>query len=320
MTLLADVLALAAKGWAVVPLHSPTPTGCSCRRHDCASPAKHPRLQHGLKDASKDPAKITEWWGMWPDANVAVVTGSVSGLVVLDVDGDQGEASLEALVDKHVELPETLEVLTGRGRHLYFSSSGAVVPNSASKLGPGLDVRGEGGYVVGPPSIHMSGRRYAFEVSSPETPAPLPSWLSALLMAPTVATKASTVDPAEPIAEGGRNAALTSLAGRLRRAGLSAQAIEAALAVTNSERCRPPLADSEIATIATSIARYEAGKSKAEVLRTVALSALRSIPDADAAETRIRDWARQHAPELSLSQVDQILDQAADVVGAEALL
>src|SRR5438128_9515341 len=81
----------AARGWHVFPCHTPTPTGgCSCRHPDCERIGKHPRTKNGLHDATTDRATIRRWWKMWPQANIAVWTGAVSGLVVLDQDNVKG--------------------------------------------------------------------------------------------------------------------------------------------------------------------------------------------------------------------------------------
>src|SRR3954451_3852186 len=103
--LLVAALSYAVAGWPVLPLHTPRPGGaCSCARHDCASPAKHPRTEHGLNDASTDPGQIAAWWRHWPDANVGVRTGE---LVVIDIDGATGRRSLRALEAAHGTLPAT---------------------------------------------------------------------------------------------------------------------------------------------------------------------------------------------------------------------
>jgi hypothetical protein len=90
LTMMAHALRYAAQGWSVFPLHSPQNGQCSCGRLDCTSPAKHPRTANGLKDATTDPERIREWWKRWPDANIGVVTGRASGVVVVDVDLDKG--------------------------------------------------------------------------------------------------------------------------------------------------------------------------------------------------------------------------------------
>ena len=111
-------------------------------------PAPHARLH----DATHDPSVIAAWWQRWPTANVAVRTGAASGLVVLDVDPDHGGlASLAELQRTHGRLPPSPAVRTGSGgRHYWFTHPGNHVRNSAGLLGPGLDIRGDGGYVIAP--------------------------------------------------------------------------------------------------------------------------------------------------------------------------
>jgi hypothetical protein len=143
----------------VLPLHTPDPDGrCSCGRADCPNPGKHPRSRHGLCDASTNAARVRAWWAAWPDANIGVATGR---LVVLDVDDAHGRAALATLEHAHRRLPRTLTAASGRGAHLYFHAGPQRVANSVARLGAGLDVRGRGGYVVAPPSLHADGRRSA---------------------------------------------------------------------------------------------------------------------------------------------------------------
>jgi hypothetical protein len=170
-------LRYAARGWPVFPCHEPRGGRCSCGRPDCASPAKHPRTARGLHDATHDPSVIAGWWQRWPTANVAVRTGAASGLVVLDVDPDHGGlATLAELQRIHGGLPPSPAVRTGSGgRHYWFAHPGDNVRNSAGLLGPGLDIRGDGGYVIAPPSIHAAGSRYFW--ASEVALAPTPGWL-----------------------------------------------------------------------------------------------------------------------------------------------
>lgn len=168
----------ARRGWAVLACHDPVRAGdCSCGRPACASPAKHPRTRRGLHEATTDQAAIGAWWRRWPNANVAVRTGAASQLVVVDIDpGHGGEESLTALLATHGPLPDTLAVHTGGGgRHLYFAHPGGTVRNSAGALGPGLDVRGDGGYILAPPSRHVTGDAYRWVTAG--RPTPLPAWL-----------------------------------------------------------------------------------------------------------------------------------------------
>jgi hypothetical protein len=198
-----------------------------------------------------DRALITEWWSRWPDANIAV---ALNGVVVIDIDGPEGEESLAALIRQHGPLPETLQSKTGRGRQLFFTSGGADIRNSTAKLGPGLDVRGEGGYVVLPPSVHPNGNLYGWVCKV--RPAALPAWLREKLTAPAPQPPADGEPSREPIPQGQRNSTLTSLAGTMRRRGLSQKAIEAALLEENRARCQPPLAEGDVRQISASVGRY----------------------------------------------------------------
>ena len=163
-------LTYAEKGWSVVPLNG-----------------KIPILNDWPTRASTDPDQIQAWWGQTPTANVGIATGARSNLLVLDVDPDKGgDESLHALESRYGPLPETIEVVTGNGgRHLYFQYPGYPIASSAGKLGPGLDIRADGGQVVAPPSIHpVTGRSYEWEgAHHPDdiSPAPVPHWLLRLL-------------------------------------------------------------------------------------------------------------------------------------------
>jgi len=161
-------LAYARRGWPVLPLHFAVRGACSCGEHDCGSPCKHPLWQlvpHGFKDATTDLETIRRWWSQFPQANVGIRTGAVSRIVVLDVDPDKGgEESLARLLAQNGPLPVTREAATGGGgRHIYLChpGEGQYVPcstgNSPRGLGPGLDVRGDGGFAVAPPSRSLKG-------------------------------------------------------------------------------------------------------------------------------------------------------------------
>ena len=121
----------------------------------CETSAKRPLTRNGHWAATTDPHAIERWWKRWPSANVAIPTGEKSGVVVLDVDVDDGgPESLARLERVGVPVPKTARARTGGGGiHLFFRyPRGTEICNSAGLLGPGLDVRGEGGYVVVPPS------------------------------------------------------------------------------------------------------------------------------------------------------------------------
>ncbi|MCO5172388.1 MAG: bifunctional DNA primase/polymerase [Planctomycetes bacterium] len=177
-------LAYARRGWAVIPLHSPrTGRTCSCGKATCESQGKHPRTSHGVKDATTNEETIRMWWGAWPDANVGIACGPASGLDVLDVDGDEGRAALADLEQQHGPLPTTMCSTTGSGgnHHLFTHRPEAALNNSA-KFADSLDTRGHGGYIVAPPSRHVSGGIYRWDEGRGPAgvpPQPTPDWLMA---------------------------------------------------------------------------------------------------------------------------------------------
>ncbi|THJ44737.1 bifunctional DNA primase/polymerase [Candidatus Frankia alpina] len=146
----------AGLGWPVVPVASPDAA--------VARPGKQPLVRDWPSVASTSPGQIRAWWERWPDANVGIVTGPRSGLGVLDLDVDKGGvASLSALESRVGCLPGTVTVVTGSGgAHLYYRHPGVPLLSAADVYGPGLDVRGDGGLVVAPPSRHPCGHRYAW--------------------------------------------------------------------------------------------------------------------------------------------------------------
>jgi hypothetical protein len=171
--------AYARRGWRVVPVHYVNDTGvCSCRGGSaCEHAGKHPCVGNDWqKKASKAGPDIEDWWNARPRANVGIVTGADSGLFVLDVDPDDGGfETLAALEREHGPLPYTRTIRTGSGgRHYYWLWPGFVVSNSVKKLGPGLDIRGNNGQVVAPPSRSGKGD-YTLEVDAPLADAP--DWL-----------------------------------------------------------------------------------------------------------------------------------------------
>lgn len=254
----------ASRGWRVFPLHTVTNGRCSCGIRNCGNPGKHPQfnlqdLEHGVNDATTDQNLIRTWWKRWPDANVGIAMGEETGLFALDVDPrHDGEENLSVWLKEHGRLPETIQSLTGGGGfHYLFEHPGWYVQGRSGEhaLAPGVEIKGDGGYIVAPPSTHVQGP-YVWEASShPDdvSPGPAPAWLLALLK-PQQRAPASVVSSL--IADGTRNDTLTSLAGSMRRRGFEEPEILAALKITNERRCVPPMPDTEVATIASSVCRY----------------------------------------------------------------
>jgi hypothetical protein len=180
-TLLETALAYAKRGWRVFPLHTATNGGCSCGK-DCGKDrGKHPRVKDWPHVATTDPEQIRRWWTRWRGANIAVLTGKSSGVVVIDIDPRNGGAlTWEDLEAEHGKFPDTVESLTGGGgQHLFYQHPGGEVHRWPDTLGPGVDIKADGGYIVAPPSRHASGRQYEWEASShPDNVAiaPLPAW------------------------------------------------------------------------------------------------------------------------------------------------
>ena len=252
------------QGFSVVPLHTPTEDGaCSCGKADCESQGKHSRVPwKEFQSRRATPDEIRKWWTRWPDANVGIVTGAVSDIVVPVVDGEQGRAAVRG---KH--LPPTPTVLTGRegGVHYYHRHPGFECRNAAGAWPdgnnyPGLDFRGDGGLVAAPPSLHASGRTYQFadglalgEVDL----APCPDWLLTMLTAAPSKPVATIQGDTDTIPQGKRKSTLMKLAGAMRRQGASELVMLAALHIANDVQCSPPLPDSEVEDVAASAAKYE---------------------------------------------------------------
>ena len=195
---------------------------------------------------------IELWFGQqWPETNIGIATGKRSDLFVLDVDGPKGEATLLALMKRYGPLPDTLTAITGRGKHFYFRHPAEVIKTSAGFLGEGLDTRGDGGYVVAPPSRHSCGCVYRWE--NPYTPVQeAPAWLIDRLAGEK---KALDTKPNAPlnidqsygaILEGRRNDTLFKHACALRGQGAESEQIKEHLMELNENKCLPPLDAKEV--------------------------------------------------------------------------
>ena len=237
------------RGWSVVPL---VPGGKRPLVRWTEYQTRLPSVQ-----------ELEAWLKKWPDANIAIVTGSRSGLVVMDVDPRNGGAeSLRSLEEVHGALPPTIEAITGgRGRHIYFRHPGGTVHNRVA-MKPGIDLRADGGMVAAPPSLHPSGRHYGWRVSfDPDevSLAPLPSWLLDLVE-PHGGRPGHSADHwrclvREGVAEGERNNTIASLSGHLLQKGVDGGVVADLMLCWNALRCRPPLSDDEVARTVKSVAR-----------------------------------------------------------------
>ena len=272
----------ARHGWPVMPLHEPLfdavdshgkPTHCTCEEwaryvgnerrppnpeYVCGKDTgKHPRIRDWENQATTDEAQIRKWWRAWPSANIGIAAGR-AGLVVVDKDTYHAAAEGGAL---SLADTETVTSLTGGGgEHLIYRhpQDGPRISNADSSLPEWVNIRAHGGLFVAPPSLHMSGNPYEWEPAyGPHEmePADLPPALRELLQ-PAAGGRRRAAPLPERIAEGGRNNALTSLGGSLRRRGIGGAAIQASLLAVNDEQCDPPLPAAEVEAIAKSVARY----------------------------------------------------------------
>lgn len=212
---------------------------------------KQPVTENGCKAATTDKNKIEEWWSKHPYANIGIATGSASGgLVVIDLDEDEekdkhGYEVLKEWQQEHGELPETWTSITGRGGYHLFYKDSAINKNKVG-LYDGVDIRGEGGYIVAPPSIHPNGRRYEWEIEPSEKEiATVNALVASFLMGEIKAAPQRFQEP-ETIPEGQRVSTLIKLVGSQRSKGLSTEAIKAAVKAENEARCMPPLTQQEL--------------------------------------------------------------------------
>jgi putative DNA primase/helicase len=276
-------LSYARMGYKVLPIHGILDGQCTCGNNNCRSPGKHPLTKHGVHDATADIEQVKVWYRENPHANVAIATGRKADLLVLDIDPrNGGDKSLNKAKEELGKLPRTVAVDTGGGgRHYYLQSPEDfdTATQHGKVFGNGIDVQAEGAYVMAPPSLHVSGKRYCFRDgrSFEDTGVkPLPDLWKARLTAPQRVKTPRAATPSSPqtIHEGCRNQELTSVAGKLHNAGLSEQALLDALSAENKNRCIPPLADDEVQRIARSVARYPvntAGVHEAEIVAQITL-------------------------------------------------
>jgi hypothetical protein len=252
----AAALKLAAKGFRVFP---------------CIERDKKPAVADNLKRATTDPNIISGWWRS-RDFNIGVATGEDSGVWVLDADDEEGEQTLRQLEAAEGALPPTVEAITGKGRHLYFRwPTGVEIRNKQDNpVMPGIDVRGNGGYVLVPPSVHPSGRVYAWSVDSAGEFADAPDWLIILVTSKIHPTGANfdTVNNAEawrsfvnePVEGSHRGHAIARLYGLLVRRFIDPIVALDLARLFNELRCKPPLDAADVVRIALAVADREADR------------------------------------------------------------
>jgi len=204
-----SALEYASFGWRVFPVHSIRDDGrCTCRKGwQCSTPGKHPRTRNGFKDATVDAAKIREWFSKWPESNIGIATGADSAIVVVDVDrhegGPDGVEQLREIARAVGRLPAGPYAETGGGGyHFVFAYPGPTRkhPRRNGTTFEGIDLQGDGSYIVAPPSVHASGRIYRWKVppTELETPELPPEWLPLLLQGKDATEKPPDLDSKDP--------------------------------------------------------------------------------------------------------------------------
>lgn len=234
--------------WAIFPL---------------ARGKKTPLGGHGCTDATADPDQVAKWWKETPAANIGIACGQVNGFIVIDIDrghddGIDGEETLRELEASMGKLPDTVEALTPNGgRHLFFKYPGGQNIRNKVGIAPGVDVRANGGYVVGAPSVLANGRNYEWEGSSypneHEIMALPDAWSKWVIDA------CGRFTLPKETKQGNRNDTLYRYGASLRAQGYPAETIRARLEEYNRDSCRPPVETRELDTIVTSVLRYAPG-------------------------------------------------------------
>lgn len=268
-------------GFALLPVHFPRKENgafvCSCGKNPCNSIGKHPMgklVPNGVKDASKDWTVIKGWIAAYPLGNIGIATGAVSGIFALDIDPRHGgKENLDHLERRHGFFPaEAVRFHTGGGgEHILFKHPGINIPNLVGRLAAGIDIRGDGGYIVAPPSTHVSGRSYAIDVDDhpeycaiPEAPA----WLLEKISGKPLDPERRITDWREltrkGAATGERNDSIARLAGHLLRNRIDPWVTAELLFAWNAQRCKPPLSESEVMATLCSIAGREIARRKGD--------------------------------------------------------
>lgn len=269
------------RGWAVVPLWwAKFALVCSCHLgRDCKDPGKHPIKTDWHTKPLRTGLDVDLWWARRPHCNIGIATGKTSGFIVLDIDPDKGGwESYGRIIKKYGRIPRTLVSITGSGgRHVLFRHPGQPVKNAVGCL-PGIDIRGDGGQIVVPPSLHGSGMRYEWHPDghpARERLAPMPDWMFEFLdltkRAQRKANRQRTngygrsldIAAIPTIEDGGRNNTLCSIVGRLIwEAREDSEIFDLAIRI-NETRCKPPLPRREVERLVRSaLGRWAKGDQR----------------------------------------------------------
>lgn len=265
MNLAENALDLIDMGFRVLPVHPFIDGNCACG--SCSSPGKHPRHKDWPTRATDNKAIASLWWEQNPRDGIGIATGR--GIAVIDLDGRDGRVSF----DKYGQDSPWLARTGSGGEHHYYKVSEPIA-NSVRKLGKGIDVRGDGGFVVAPPSRHKSGSNYEWVTRLGDMPSLPPRILEDLNEAAASEWKASdytgsdnnlVVWPYGQVAEGeGRNNRMASFIGKCLREGISPEESYGLARSVNLQYCLPPLREGELSTVMRSIVGREERRSRME--------------------------------------------------------
>lgn len=231
---------------------------------------KTPYISNGFQRATTDEMQIETWWKRWPSANIGIATGQMSSgvcVIDLDIDEEKGKNGLKAMRDWEQRYGSVLKpscmAITGRGGMHYFFRASEEVKCRINLL-PGVDIRGDGGYIMAPPSLHPNGNRYRWRdnLSIDEVPIiEMDDNIKYLLFHDSnmLQSKPAYISP-DKIPDGERNGTIFKFACMMQARGASDSAVFAATMAENEAKCCPPLTEREVQIIVNSALKYEKGK------------------------------------------------------------
>lgn len=250
MTNVTFAVQYAMQGLPVFPVHSVRDGLCTCKNSKCENPGKHPATSNGFKSATTNVQAVGSFWSDHPHANIGIATGQVSGIVVIDIDPRHGgDTSLAELRKQFGNELETLTAETGGGgQHLYFRWPGERIGNRVAIM-PGIDVRGDGGYIISPPSAHQSGNAYRWPTTEGFDRKVLRELNGKLL-----AFLRSSKSRKARIPQGSRNDSVFRFATSVGHHTQSRQIVSDVIDHVNETQCEPPLPRAEVDKILESAA------------------------------------------------------------------
>jgi hypothetical protein len=264
--MLEEALKYEALGFSVIPVHVIRADGlCSCGSARCKSPGKHPRITWRANQTTRLTAdELRECFSeKSPPSSVGIVTGPISGIMVLDIDGPEGLASLKKAGFPYEDLPKTPTVKTGGGgMHLYYRYPEGDPVKTATGILHKVDIRAQGGFVVAPPSIHKSGRKYEWMKKRSLGDLEIAEFDITQLLGTRQVPKKIRIsrnwydELINGAPEGERNSSATRLAGRYLSRGLTTDETSLILIAWN-QRNDPPLPEAEIEQIVRSVDKAE---------------------------------------------------------------